>query len=72
MKTWAERLTMDEIRLKKISAEYAGQIEACRKEFAKEALHVSYIPDRIPGLNDLENYENISKQADIFHCCVKI
>ena len=57
---------MDEIRLKKISAEYAGQIEACRKEFAKEALHVSYIPDRIPGLNDLENYENISDW--ITHC----
>ncbi len=66
MKTWTDRTMINEIRLKKVSAEYAGQIEACRQEFAKESLHVSYIPERIPGLNGLEDHDSVREWIDSF------
>ena len=50
---------MDEIVLTKLSADHAGQIEEYRSEFPHERMRVTFDPERIPGLDYLENYSDI-------------
>ena len=50
---------MSPIKLIKVSAEYADQIEEYRAEFPAERMRVTYDPTRIPGLDYLENYDNV-------------
>lgn len=47
------------IRLVEVSAEYAQKIAEYRAEFPKNAMRVTYTPDRIPGLDYLEEYDNV-------------
>lgn len=50
---------MNDIKLVKVSAEYAEKILEYREEFPVERMRVTYDPDRIPGLDHLEEYENV-------------
>ena len=50
---------MEEINLLEPSMIYAGQIEDYRDEFPAERMRVTYIPDRIPGMDYLENFDSI-------------
>lgn len=50
---------MSQIKLIKVSAEYAEQIEEYRAEFPAERMRVTYDPTRIPGLDYLEKYDNV-------------
>lgn len=47
------------MKLIKVSADYADQILEYRAEFPAERMRVTYDPDRIPGLDYLEKYENV-------------
>ena len=49
---------MDAIRLVRVSAEYAGQIDQYRAEFPAERMRVTLIPERIPGLDYLEDFSS--------------
>ena len=50
---------MGELRLVPPSPEYAEQIREYRTEFPSERMRVTYDPERIPGLDYLENYKEI-------------
>lgn len=50
---------MDEIRLVKPTAEYAAQIDEYRAEFPSGRLRVTADPDRIPGLDGLEDFPGV-------------
>lgn len=50
---------MDGIRLIKPSLEYAAQIEEYRSAFREERMRVTYIPERIPGMDHLEEFERV-------------
>ena len=52
---------MSEIKLIKLSAGYLYEIEKYRSEFPDERERVTLIPDRIPGMDYLENYDNVSE-----------
>jgi len=51
---------MSKIRLIKVSAEYAEKIMEYRSEFPAARERVTYDPDRIPGLDCLEDYGHVS------------
>ncbi len=50
---------MDGIRLVKPTSEYAEQIEEYRREFPEGRMRVTYNPERIPGMDHLEDYESV-------------
>jgi len=50
---------MNKIKLLEASAEYAEKILEYRAEFPAERMRVTYDPSRIPGMDYLENYENV-------------
>ena len=50
---------MNRIKLMKVSAEYAEKIWEYRAEFPTERMRVTYDPNRIPGMDYLEKYENV-------------
>lgn len=50
---------MSQIKLIKASAEYAEKIWEYRAEFPDERMRVTYDPERIPGLDYLEKYDNV-------------
>ena len=50
---------MDKLRLVPPAPEYAEQIREYRAEFPSERMRVTYDPERIPGLDYLENYDDI-------------
>lgn len=50
---------MGQIKLMKVSAEYAEKILEYRAEFPTERMRVTYDPNRIPGMDYLEKYENV-------------
>ena len=50
---------MGEIGLVQLAAEYAEQIAAYRAEFSPDRMQVSYDPDRIPGMDYLENFSDV-------------
>lgn len=50
---------MEERRLFKPSIEYAEQIAEYKAEFSPEQIRATYDPDRIPGMDYLENYNSI-------------
>lgn len=50
---------MEELRLFKPSIEYAEQIAEYKAEFSPEQIRATYDPDRIPGMDYLENYNSI-------------
>lgn len=52
---------MNRIQLIKPSAVYAEKIKEYRSEFPGERERVSLIPDRIPGMDFLENYDNVNE-----------
>ena len=47
------------LKLIKLSAEYADQIAEYVAEFPSERMRVTHIPERIPGLDHLEEYDNV-------------
>ncbi|MBQ6510141.1 MAG: GNAT family N-acetyltransferase [Flexilinea sp.] len=51
---------MDELKLVFPAPEYAEQIREYRDEFPADRMRVTYDPERIPGMDYLENYEDIS------------
>lgn len=51
----------DKIKLIKASYEYAENIEEYRGEFPANRMRVTYDPDRIPGLDYLEKYDDITE-----------
>lgn len=53
------------IKLVKVSAEYAEKILEYRAEFPAERMRVTYDPERIPGLDYLENYGGGQKYEDV-------
>lgn len=50
---------MNDIKLVKVSAEYAEKILEYRDEFPVERMRVTYDPERIPGMDHLEEYKNV-------------
>lgn len=50
---------MNKLKLIEVSAEYAEQIWEYKEEFPAERMRVTYDPSRIPGLDYLENYDNV-------------
>ena len=52
---------MNRIQLIKPSAVYAEKIKEYRSDFPFERERVTLDPDRIPGMDYLENYENVNK-----------
>ena len=50
---------MGQIKLIKVSAEYAEKILEYRAEFPTERMRVTYDPSRIPGMDYLEKYEPV-------------
>lgn len=50
---------MGQIKLIKVSAEYAEKILEYRAEFPTERMRVTYDPSRIPGMDYLEKYETV-------------
>ena len=50
---------MNELQLIPVSAAWAEEIAAYRAEFPKAQMRVTFDPDRIPGLDGLENYEDV-------------
>lgn len=50
---------MSQIKLIKASAEYAEKIWEYRAEFPDERMRGTYDPERIPGLDYLEKYDNV-------------
>lgn len=55
---------MEDIKLVKPTEEYAQQIADYRAEFPSERMRVTYDPDRIPGMDYLEEYENVHEWLD--------
>ena len=51
---------MDEITLISPTLGYADRIAEYRAEFPSDRMRVTYDPDRIPGLDYLEQYENVT------------
>lgn len=51
---------MNEIKLVKASAEIADKIETYRDEFPSDRERVTYLQERIPGLDYLEDYASVS------------
>lgn len=51
---------MSQIKLVEISDEYAEKIREYRAEFPSDRMRVTYDPARIPGMDYLERYENVS------------
>ena len=51
---------MDEITLIRPTIGYADRIAEYRAEFPSDRMRVTYDPDRIPGLDYLEQYENVT------------
>lgn len=51
-------MKMSEIKLVRLSAEYAENIAEYRAEFPAERERVTYDPNRIPGMDYLEKYDN--------------
>ena len=49
---------MSQIKLIRVSAEYAEKILEYRAEFPSERMRITYDPDRIPGMDYLEKYGN--------------
>ena len=52
---------MKNIKLIKVSGEYAHEILEYTEEFQNQRMRVTYNPNRIPGLDYLEEYENVSE-----------
>ena len=52
---------MDKIELIRVSADYAGKIMEYKEEFSDEHRGMIYVENRIPGLDYLEEYEDIFK-----------
>lgn len=50
---------MSELELVKLSVAYAEKIAEYRAEFPSERMRVTYDPERIPGMDYLEKYENV-------------
>ena len=50
---------MSQIKLIKVSDEYAEKILEYRAEFPTERMRVTYDPSRIPGMDYLEKYESV-------------
>ncbi len=50
---------MDELELIELNEEYCVQIAEYRAEFPAERMRVTLEPDRIPGMDHLENFDNI-------------
>ena len=50
---------MDQIRLVPVSGEYAAAIADYRAEFPEDRERVTLDPDRVPGLDHLEEYESV-------------
>lgn len=50
---------MSKLKLIKVSAEYADQITEYVAEIPSERMRVTYIQERIPGLDHLEEYNNV-------------
>ena len=57
---------MDQLFLVRPTMDDLKRIEAYRSEFSPDRARVTYDPDRIPGLDYLENYTSI---ADWLHFC---
>lgn len=55
---------MSKINLIKVSAEYAEKIVEYREEFPNERMRVTYDPERIPGLDYLEKYDDVYDWID--------
>jgi len=55
---------MSKINLIKVSAEYAEKIVEYREEFPDERMRVTYDPERIPGLDYLEKYDDVHDWLD--------
>ena len=55
---------MGKLLLIKPTKEYAEQIEEYRAEFPSERMRVTYNPDRIPGMDYLEEYDTVSEWLD--------
>lgn len=51
--------SMNKIRLVQPSAEYSEQIREYRDSFPAVRMRVTYDPERIPGMDYLEKYDNI-------------
>ncbi|MDE7292181.1 MAG: hypothetical protein K2N58_09065 [Treponemataceae bacterium] len=56
---------MEKIKLVEVSAEYAEKILEYRAEFPAERMRVTYDPERIPGLDYLENYGDGQKYENV-------
>lgn len=50
---------MDKIKLVKVSAEYSDEIMKYKSEFPDDRERVTYDPDRIPGMDYFEKYDNV-------------
>ena len=50
---------MDELMLAEPNLTYAGQIEAYRAEFPRDRMQATADPDRIPGLDCLEDFDRV-------------
>ena len=44
--------------------EHAGQILEYRNEFSRESERVTYVPGRIPGMDHLEEFQNVNDWLD--------
>lgn len=56
---------MDQIKLIRVSAEYAEKIWKYRAEFPNDRIRLAYNPARIPGMDYLEKYEDGLKYKNI-------
>lgn len=52
---------MSTLRLSKVSKDYLEQIKEYRAEFPADRMRVTYDPDRIPGLDYLEEYDSVAE-----------
>ena len=52
---------MDEMKLVEVSEEYADRIAEYRDEFPSERMRVTYDPERIPGMDYLEDYGSVQE-----------
>ena len=55
---------MDEIRLIRPTAAYAAQIAEYRAEFPSERMRVTLDPERIPGMDYLEDFGSVAEWLD--------
>ncbi|MBQ3412897.1 MAG: GNAT family N-acetyltransferase [Oscillospiraceae bacterium] len=54
----------ENIRLICPAYEYAGQILEYRNEFSEDRERVTYVPGRIPGMDHLEEFQNVNDWLD--------